>query len=473
MNTQILNYLPKYFTSKAIYLYLGVLFFCSLLFFSHALPIIWMVFGMVEVICFFYFSNLLTRRWSNISPKHFIKRVFTSALIIRIVWVLFSYLFYLYMTGQPFEFSSADAFGYDSRANWIKSLIEISYYKPYFEFVNSGYSDSGYPTYLGFLYYITGSSILFARLLKALYSAYMCVVIYKLATRNFGEQVGRMAAIFCMLMPNLIYYTGLHVKEVEMVLLTVMFVDRSDLMLRNKNFNFAEIAPPIILAASLFFFRTVLGATALFALFSALMFSSTKVVGVGKRIVLIVWVLGTVGYFIGGSLSNEVEQVWNARQNNQQQSLDFRTKRVNGNVFSKYASSAVFAPAIFVIPFPTIVDVPDQENQELINGGNFVKNIMAFFVMFALIWIFVHKKWRDFILIGSFTLGYLIVIAMSAFAQSERFHQPAMPFLMILAAFGISKVTNKTKIFFTWYLVFIFAAIVAWSWFKLAGRGLA
>jgi hypothetical protein len=83
-----------------------------------------------------------------------------------------------------------------------------------------------------------------------------------------------------------------------------------------------------------------------------------------------------------------------------------------------------------------------------------------------------NNKWRDYILIGSLTIGYLIVIAMSAFAQSERFHQPAMPFLLMFAAFGISKITNKSKTYFIWYMVFIFAAIVAWSWFKLAGRGL-
>ena len=73
---------------------------------------------------------------------------------------------------------------------------------------------------------------------------------------------------------------------------------------------------------------------------------------------------------------------------------------------------------------------------------------------------------------GAFTIGYLLVVANSAFAQSERFHQPALPFLMVFAAFGISKVTNTQKKYFTWYMAFIFIAIVAWSWFKLAGRGM-
>lgn len=443
---------------------------CNIIFFSNALPLIWWVFGLVEVLSFFYFSNQLTRKWANFTEKKFTKKLFQTALIIRLVWVVFSYFFYSYMTGKPFEFNAGDALFYHSTASElaVAGLSNIKVVMP-----KVGLSDSGYVVYLSMIYSIVGNIIIIPRLIKALLGAYICVLIYKLATRNFGDEVGRMSAIFCMLMPNLILYTGMHLKEAEMLFLTVAFMERADSMLRNKKFNFAEIAPPMVLAASLFTFRTVLGATAMFALFSALMFSSTKVVGYGKRIVLMVWVLGAVGYFVGGSMATDVEQVWNDRQNNQKNSMDWRAVRKNGNKFSKYASTAVFAPLIFVIPFPTIVNTPDQDNQQMINGGNFVNNMMAFFVILGLFWILKNNKWRDYILIGSFTIGYLIVVAMSAFAQSERFHQPAMPFLLMFAAFGISKVTNKTKILFTWYMVFIFAAIVAWSWFKLAGRGLA
>ena len=119
-----------------------------------------------------------------------------------------------------------------------------------------------------------------------------------------------------------------------------------------------------------------------------------------------------------------------------------------------------------------MVDIPGQENQQQINGGNYVKNILAFFVIFALIWGLNNKVWRNYLLIGSFTIGYLLVLAFSAFAQSERFHQPALPFVLILSAVGISRVTNRTKKYFLWWMGFIFIAIVSWNWFKLAGRGL-
>ncbi len=424
------------------------------------------------MLLFFNYANQLTRKWSVISEKKFVKKLFQTALIVRIVWVGFSFVFFNIMTGKPFEFDSADAFSYHNEGTWLVELIQTGKLKVFFDQMAARYSDMGYTLYLGWQYWITGSSILIARLLKALFGAYTCLLIYRIGVRNFGENVGRMGAIFCMLMPNLILYSGIHTKEVEMVLLTVWFIERSDFMIRGGVFGFANIVPSILLAASLFFFRTVLGATALFALFTTLMFTSTKVLGMGKRLMLIVWILGTVGYFIGGTIANEVESVWNTRSANQQQSMEWRSVRANGNKFSKYATGAIFAPMIFVIPFPTIIETPQQENQKLINGGNYVKNVMAFFTIFALFWIIKNKKWREYVLLGSFTIGYLVIIAMSAFAQSERFHQPALPFELLFAAFGLTLIQKKQQKYFSWYMTLLFIAIVAWSWFKLAGRGM-
>lgn len=469
----MLNYFPKYFTSKAISLYLGLLVICNVIFNTHILGLMWWGFGLVEVLSFFYFSNVLTRRWSTISPKKFIRVLFQTALVIRVVWVIFSYFFYTYMTGKPFEFDSADAFGYHNEAVKLVTMIQNGNVQLYIDSMKGHFSDMGYPFYLGWQYLFTGSSIIIARLIKALLGATTCILVYRLAKNNFGEGVGRMAAIFCMLMPNLILYTGIHLKEIEMVFLTVAFMERADAMFRNKNFNFVEIAPPVLLASTLFFFRTVLGAAAFLAMFTTLFFTSTKLLGYGKRIILIVWMLAVVGFFIGGTISTEIESTWATRSSNQETSMNMRATQLNGNKFAKYATGLVFAPIIFVIPFPTIIETPQQQNQKIINGGNFVKNIMAFFVMLSIFWILKNKKWRDYLLIYSFTIGYLIVISVSAFGQSERFHLPALPFELIMAAFGISLITNSEKKYFTWWMVVIFLAIVGWSYIKLAGRGLA
>jgi len=76
----VLNYFPKYFTTKAITLYLVVLIVVNILFFNRMLPVMWWVFGIAEVVSFFYFSNILTRNWGNYSPKLFTKKLLQRLL---------------------------------------------------------------------------------------------------------------------------------------------------------------------------------------------------------------------------------------------------------------------------------------------------------------------------------------------------------------------------------------------------------
>ena len=468
----MLNYFPKYFTNKAILLYFIALLAVTFVFFSRSMNVLWIVFGAVEVAGFFYFSNLLTRKWSKLSEKTFRKRLMYTSAGIRVVWVIFSYFFYLVMTGQPFEFGAADSQFYQhlgelGAQNFMQGNFNVM------QIFGVGIGDTGYATYLSFIYLFTGNSIFIARLLKVVWGTWTVLLVYKLATRNFGESTGRMAGIFTMLMPNLILYCGLHLKEVEMVFLSVAFIERADYLIRLKNFNFRNIILPIAIAIILFTFRTVLGATALFALLTSLLFSSKRILGFGQRFIIGLWVVVAIIYFMGGRVATEVEQVWADRMTNQSQSMEWRAQREGGNTLADRASSAVFAPAIFIIPIPTMVYIDGQENQMLIHGGNFVKDILAFFLVFFIFYVIRKDKWRDFTLIEAFFIGYLMIIAFSAFAQSERFHQPILPLYMIFAAYGITQVTNSTKKYFTWYLVLLFAIIIAWNWFKLAGRGMA
>lgn len=463
----------NYSSNKAMGIYFSALLLVSMLFFKKVMPFTFWAFGIISVCSFFIFSKLWFNNWRYISEKKFTKKIFLYALCIRLIWSVFYYFYIFSVSENYFSFGDpADALHYHLVAQWhseISSFTEIwgslvDYWK--------GISDVGYSLYLTYIYKLFGDGLLLPRLFKAIYGAFTAVLIYKLATRNFGEQVGRMAGIFCVLMPNLILYTGFHLKEVEMVTLTVWFVERADYLIRTKKYTVFTILPPLLLAGSLFLFRTVLGATALFSFFTTLVFSSTKVIGWPKRIMIGTWVLLTVTYFFGGRIATEVEEILALSSSNQANSMEYRATRKGGNEFAKYASGAVFAPLIFAIPFPTMVNIEHQKTQQMFHGGNYVKNVLAFFVIIAFYYLIKIKKWRDYLLLISFTVGYLGIIAMSAFAQSERFHQPIIPFLMVFAAFGISIMNNRFKKYFSYYMIFLFIIIIGWSWFKLAGRGM-
>lgn len=436
---------------------------------SYAMGAVWIVLGIVEVTLFFVVSPDLIKKWGRCSPKMFVKNIFWIALLLRIIWVLFSYYFYMENTGGPFEYNAADSIAYHLDAKW---LSENPWKETWFYlFANrSNYSDSGYCLYLSIVYRIVGPSVFLARLLKAVFGSITCVLIYKLAARSVGEKTGRMAAVFAMLMPNLIIYCGLHLKEIEMLLLMVLFLERSDFLLRSRKITLWNAVVPMLIAGYLFLFRTVAGVVALFSLITAIVFSPNNMVRKGRRVALAVWVALGVSVLAGGVIMNEVEELWMNRNTNQDARRTSQTLR--GNQWAKYATGSVMAPMMFVLPFSTMVDT-DQENQMIMHGGNFVRNFMGIFVLISFYVALIEKKnWRDFALIGSFAISYLGIIAMSGFANAERFLLPGLPCLIIFWAYGISNLNVKNYRFVKlWYLV-VPVMEIAWAYFKIGSRGL-
>lgn len=461
----------------AILAYIAALVACSIAYAEYAMHWYWWVFGIVEVVSYFYFANRLTRNWAMLKPRVFEKHLFWWAFVIRVIVMLFLYWFHTEMTGQPFMFHAADAVGYHEEAKWMAQTIRDGQFSTYlnYKFVEShGVSDAGYPMYLGFVYLLSDDSIIFARLLKCLWGALSCLLIYRLGKRHFGEQVGRIAAILMMLESHFWIYGSLHLKETEMIFMMQLFLERTDHLVRSRKFNFRNIAVVAVLMASLFTFRTVLGLTGVFSLVMALMLTSQRVMNWSKRIVFLL-VFGAVAlFFAGGRIFSEIEAVWELRDQNQASRM---SEIVRTQGLAKYAGAAVFAPMIFTIPFPTMVETEGQEISRMLHGGMVTKGIMSFFCIVALVTLVLPvirgmNNWRDHILIGAFLIAYLLILVFSAFAHANRFHMPALPLEILFVAYGIS--LWRVKLFrqwFNWWIVLMFVAFVGWNWFKLKGRG--
>ena len=461
--------LPKTIANKGVLLYLISLGVVSVTFFNYAMGIGFMLLGIVGLLGFFLGSNRLLAQWQYISPKRYVNQLFWTAFVIRVIWVFFSYFFYVYYTGKPFEFEAGDSLAYHGEGEWLsheswKSVIDYLFVH------RSGVSDSGYCLYITLVYKLFGPNIIVTRLLKALLGSWMCVLVYKLTTRCIDEKTARMAGVFTMLMPNLIVYCGLHLKEAEMLFLIVAFLERADYVMRCKKVNVINVAVPVLLAFSMFLFRTVLGAVALFSFVTALLFAPRNMMRKGRKVLIALWVVVAVIVLAGGTILNEVEATWNNRESNQE------TKRlqqtIRGNQWAKYATGTVMAPMVFFLPFSTMADT-HQENQLVLHGGNYVRNFMVVFVLIAFFSaLFVKKNWRDFALIGSFLVSYLGVISLSGFAGSERFLLPGLPCLIIFWAYGTSILNARNYRFVKYWYVIIPFIEIGWAYFKIGSRGL-
>ena len=281
----MIPYFPKSIANKGLAFYVVSLFIVSVAFMSHAISFMWMLMGLAEVALFFLLSNKLTKEWQRISVNHFVKNLFWTAIALRVAWVIFSYFFYTKQTGLPFEFGASDSISYHETAEWLYGK-DWKFIMNYCLWNRNSVSDSGYDLYLTTFYKIFGVNIIGVRIVKAFYSSLTCVLLYKLASRVIGERPGRMAGVFAMLMPNLIIYCGMHVKETEMLFLTVAFLERADYACRASKITFGNVLVALLLAGSLFFFRTVLGAVAFFSFVSALVFSPIHVMKKGRKAML-------------------------------------------------------------------------------------------------------------------------------------------------------------------------------------------
>lgn len=472
---------PKWLSQYSIIVYLLALAVVSFMYSAYSLPWYYMLSGIVAVLVFFLYGSTAVKNTSIAKvhkQKNFERRLFIMAFIPRVLFTLLLYWIFQTNYQDAFGFENGDpTFYHDQGAEFAEAIKNGSFgevWNRVSKYIDL--SDLGYPVYVGLIYTVTDNSILVVRLIKCLLSALAVLLVYRIAKRNFDSQTARVAAIFCALWPNFWYYCGTHLKETEMVFLAVLFVEQTDQMLRSRQFTAWKIIPILLIAATLFTFRTPLALVAILALLFSITISSSRVVNWGKRIIIgglaALLIAITMGNRIQEQASNLLEQ---AQSNKQESNMEWRARRDNGNAFAKYAGSAVFAPMIFTLPFPTMVRPYDgQDVQQLLNGGNFVKNILSFFTIFALIALLLSGRWREHMLPLTFMVGYLIVLAFSSFAQSERFHQPVMPFELMFAAYGLSIAVTKPKYkrWFTYWCMLMFVAAIAWNWFKLAGRGL-
>ena len=476
---------PRWLSTYPIVIYILALMVVSFMYSSYSMPWYYYLSGIVSIVVFFYLGSYLVNDRLSLSrvrkERNFERKIFWIAFIPRVLWMFLIYYLFMEHYGDAFGFENSDALYYDELGQFVAGLIEKGNFHFYDEISkysgNNDISDMGYGVYVGFIYWLSGNSIIVIRLLKCFWSALMVFLVYRLTKSNFGEQIGRKAAIFCALWPNFWYYCGTHLKETEMVFLAVLFVEQADQMLRSRQFTAWKIIPVLLIGASLLTFRTPLALVAFLSLMFSVVMSSTRLVSWGKRIVVGGLAILLIVVTMGSRIEEQSKHLLEVAQGDTQQgNMEWRSERDNGNAFAKYAGKSVFAPLIFTIPFPSMVrPYEGQEMQQLLNGGNFIKNIISFFTIFAMVMLLLTGKWRDHLLPLSLMIGYLIVLTMSTFAQSERFHQPSMPFEFIFAAYGLSIAVTKPKYkrWFTYWCVLMFIGAIAWNWFKLAGRGLA
>ena len=452
-------------------LYLLALIVISVVFRSHAMELEWMLWGIGEVLFFFVLTTIFYPRWKNDEPRQFWRKVFWTALVIRLLYVVFSYYYFTFRMGFPFD-GPGDAVGYYNRSVALSRYIrrgDFGFVVNFLKFYSLGFSDHGYLIWLIFLHTIFGRGVLIARIFKALMSAYLCIVVYKLSSRTFGERTGRLAAVMCVFMPILIQLTGMHIKEMEMIFLSILALERMDYLIRSKKYTFWNILFPVVLVGMSFGFRTVIGMCLVFVFFVFIILSPNNLVNRKAKIITLSATVAVFLFFLFTMIGSEMKYIYMLNFSG----TDYMAQKYEseGLNYSEMAKSKYLFPGAFVLPLSPMVDVAPLHNK-MLHGSTYIKNFLAFFAMLSIIIAIRQRKWRDFSLIGAYELSYLAIIMFTFTSNSERFHEPAIPLMLAMAAYAMTHLRRKDLRLFYVYCGLLFVALFVWNWLKLAARGM-
>ena len=473
---------PNWLTGRSIVFFFVAMILCFIAF-GYPMEFRDAFIAGLSVVLFFYGGMSMSKSWANVKDRAFAKRIFITGLIVRLIWVFYCYFIFNPDYWGTTYGDAADVEWYmpygKAIAEWLTGESGIT-----FEELRTKWGgqidDVGYPLWLAIIHILTdGESDVFVPfLIKTIVSTYCSVCIYHVAKRHFGDGAARMAGLFVALNPNMIYWCGNMFKETEMIFLCCVFIDQTDKAVSSpKGFTIQSLLPGLLAGFSLFFFRAALGAVAFAAMFAHVVMASQRVMSFGKKIIAGVLVAVTLLVGMGDSLRVQTQSIVNTAQSDyQQRNMEWRsTRKDGGNSFAKYAGKAVFAPLIFTIPFPSFnVAEQSQVLQRQLSGGSYIKNILSFFVIMMMFMMLISGEWRRHVFILAYTVGYHVVLALSPFAQSGRFHMPVIPMLMLFGAYGIqiAKTNGKLKRWFPIVLVLEVVICLGWNWFKLAGRGM-
>lgn len=436
----------------------------------------------ISIVLFFFVGRSMSNKFSLLGEKKFLRSVFTIGLVVRILWIL--YMFFVF---NPRYYGTRHGDGADTDwfmgfgkylAEWISgdsiySLSEI------IEINMSAIDDVAYPMILGVEYLLTGgiSDVLIPFIIKSILGACCAIYAYRIAKRHFGEGAAHIAAIFVCLNPNIIYWCGTMMKEAEMVFFCCLAVNKFDEALSsNSQMTIKSLIPGILCGLVLLFMRTTLGLALFGAVMVHILLADKKIMSIGKKIFMGALMVIVLSVVVGDHLLEQSQRyIGEAQSDYQQTNMEWRSTRVGGNSFAKYASATVFAPLIFTIPFPTFNQANEAQLLQIqLSGGYFIKNILSFFVIIVLVQFLLTGEWRKHVLLIAFLCAYLLVLVFSGFAQSGRFHMPVWPMLMIFAAYGV-QLAKRDKRMRKWFMYTLYIEVficLAWNWFKLAGRGM-
>ena len=457
-----------------------------------AISLNWLLFGDLSVDFIFLFGNLAVvifslflinyaqSKYIELKEKKFVKTIFWFSFYVRIFALFFYYILFYSITGTEFDIEALDAIWYDeiaqlTSASFIDGTFSIS---SFLVNVRGNFDDSGYILFLSSIYSLFDNSVIVARLIQALLSAFTVVLIYKIGREIFEEQTGKLSAILAGAFQPLLLYASIHLKETLMIYFLILFMYQSIKIVKYNE----TIIPLFLLVFSflaLLSLRTVVGLTALVSLVGYLMLSAKY--SLPKKLIVL-FSMSFIIYFLAINISileGAVEK--SKKYAGVETDGEVKTGGTSGGQiassgqsFAKYAGGGVLLLQSIVMPYPSMVKTNivfyNQTLQWYFAGGLLIWAFLSYYAYVGIYYSVKNQFKQSSILI--FNAGiYTAALISSFYMTSIRFNIIKLVLLIPFVAFGIVSSNKRIKGNFIKYAIVMCIIVLIWNYIKLAGRG--
>lgn len=446
---------------------------------NYSVDLVFLISNYLVIVISVTLMYLSFKKYYHLKNTLFVKKIFWLSLSLRVFSVLFFYWLFYYITGTEFDVEAKDALFYHASALDISktfysgdfSILDI------LEKYRIDFDDSGYSFFLAIIYFLSNDSILFARIIQAIISAYSVILIFKIGNEFWSVETGKNTAIIAMAFPPLLFFTGLHLKETIMVFFILLFILHVYKIV-NDGFNFKRLFYIIISIIFLFSLRTVLAVISVVSLFIYIVINSRAKV-YRKILLSVVFIAVTVFSLQYLNIFEEVSYKFIAYIN-----LDRETGVLGGRSLNQYSSKQSFAKILstpllaaqsIVSPYPSMVKTNisffNQTLQWYYVGGLFMWNYISYFSFIGLYNSF-KNKFRQNSILFLISIFYTAALVISVYILSIRYNIVKLVLLIFFAGLGMNNLNKKKFHYFLIYSIIVTIVIITWNYVKLKGRGL-
>ncbi|WP_430905500.1 hypothetical protein [Maribacter sp. 2-571] len=464
----------KRHTQIALFFTLAVLL-CHIVFFpNYIMPLPILLVGFATVLFFFLGVRAYVNGWKNRSD--FATRLFFHSLMYRLLAVAAMYVLTMEYdpANLPFEIAASDAWNYHYSGVIVADALDQNrnVFQALSHFWKSE-ADYGFSLCIGFIYTIFGKSVTAVKILNAILGSVTVLRIYQITQFAYGEKQARIAGILTMLMPPLLWFTGMLLKETLLIFLIANIGYYCTKIIKTSAFRIVNTLMVLLLFGSIFFFRTVLVPLLVGCVLLQIVFYRTrnKNYRVFASFITLILIFGSLFITYELSMDKHIESAIEASSEQFGNELDKASKDRGINYTAALVSPLLISGAI-ITPFPSLLDFEERQLGIYAHFQNeIVRNIMYFFVFIGL-FRFIKFRKATAIFPASFAVLYIMILAVSGISFQDRFQILALPFLIVFMSDGIAVDYHQKEKHWFVYLGFIFFAILAWNMFKLSNRGL-